>query len=351
MPSSTSSSEMDHPIPEVPLGRALALALVLSAVVLVAWERHWRAEGYPAALDDTPDLFATAFERVGEEPGQTVVIGASRARFDLDLDVLEEETGWPRAIQLAMNGACARPVLARLAADERFAGRLVVSVTPSVFFAGFGPMLARTEEWLLHLDRWTPAERISSRLWMPLDERLVFLNQDDLTLQALVHRLHLPERPGGRYRPRLPPMLATVDRERREWMLPKLEQDAAFQAEVQQIWLGLILPPFAPDEAGLDRMMEAIARDVKAIRSRGGRVVFIAPPSTDRFRESEAVHYPRDRYWDRMLAASGALGIHFEDHPELSGFTCPEWSHLTREDARTYTRRLAPLLVEVLDRK
>ena len=49
-------------------------------------------------------------------------------------------------------------------------------------------------------------------------------------------------------------------------------------------------------------------------------------------------------FWDRMLAVTGAPGIHFEDHPELAGFDCPEWSHLTAADAVRYSRALMPLM-------
>src|SRR6266513_1613440 len=39
---------------------------------------------------------------------------------------------------------------------------------------------------------------------------------------------------------------------------------------------------------------------------------------------------PRAGIWDRVIKETGAPGIYYEDYPELSGFNCPEWSHLLR---------------------
>jgi hypothetical protein len=48
------------------------------------------------------------------------------------------------------------------------------------------------------------------------------------------------------------------------------------------------------------------------------------------------------------ILSGGAPGIHFEDHPQLAGFDCPEWSHLTSADAVQFTATLMPLLENAL---
>ena len=105
-------------------------------------------------------------------------------------------------------------------------------------------------------------------------------------------------------------------------------------------------PPFAGE--GFDALMASIVDSVKKIQSRGGKVIFVRCPSTEDLRELETQRQPREKYWDRLLAETGAPGIHFEDHEELSNFWCPEWSHLTRSDAVTFTRALYPLIRENL---
>jgi hypothetical protein len=64
-------------------------------------------------------------------------------------------------------------------------------------------------------------------------------------------------------------------------------------------------------------------------------------------RDIENKFAPRVAFWDRLIESSGTLGIHFEDYPELQDFRCPEWSHLTSEDASEFTRRLMPILENV----
>ena len=94
---------------------------------------------------------------------------------------------------------------------------------------------------------------------------------------------------------------------------------------------------------GLTALIGSIKDDVERIRARGGRVVFVRFPSTGPLRELELEMWPREAYWDRLIRETGAPGIHFEDHSELMEFECPEWSHLTRSDAVSFTRRLAAI--------
>jgi hypothetical protein len=84
------------------------------------------------------------------------------------------------------------------------------------------------------------------------------------------------------------------------------------------------------------------------VRERGGRIVLVRPPSTSILRDLEHKFAPREAFYDRMLAVTNAPGIHFEDHPELASFDCPEWSHLTAEDAVKFTTALMPLLEQAL---
>jgi hypothetical protein len=101
-------------------------------------------------------------------------------------------------------------------------------------------------------------------------------------------------------------------------------------------------PPFGGE--GLDQLIASVKADVDAIHARGGRVVFVRFPSTGKLLEVELERWPREAYFDRLVSETGAVGVHYDDHPGLSGFDCPEWSHLSRVDAVTFTRNLIPLI-------
>ena len=66
------------------------------------------------------------------------------------------------------------------------------------------------------------------------------------------------------------------------------------------------------------------------------------------FREFEMQTAPREAYWDRLLEETKSHGVHFEDELDLKDWDCPEWSHLTKEDATYFSEKLVPILETLL---
>ncbi len=48
--------------------------------------------------------------------------------------------------------------------------------------------------------------------------------------------------------------------------------------------------------------------------------------------------------WEPVIAAADAVGVHFEDYPELSDVRTPEWSHISAQDKARWTRDLVRIL-------
>jgi len=231
MPSSTSSFK--RVIPALPW-RGLALAAVLlTGVATAAWELRARAWGYGPSLNDTPDLWAQQRGKV--RPDSLVIIGDSRPHFDLDLDQLEQGLG-RRPLQLAIDGSCAYPILADLAAAETFHGTVICSVVPLLFFAPGGPPLANSEEALKRDRTWTWAQRSGNALGLLLEERVAFLKQDDLTLDQLLKRLPIPNRANAQIGPVLPPYFGALDCERRERMIAACALPGPLRTRVKLGW-------------------------------------------------------------------------------------------------------------------
>jgi hypothetical protein len=46
---------------------------------------------------------------------------------------------------------------------------------------------------------------------------------------------------------------------------------------------------------------------------------------------------------------TGAPGIYYPDFPDLSGFNCPEWSHLSASDSVEFSKCLVPHLRDALN--
>ena len=128
--------EYERPIPEVPWRGITVVVVLIVVAATCAWEFYCRSIGYGPTLNDNEDLWTMA--RRGVKPESVVIIGDSRAWFDLDLDELQKGLS-KRPVQLAMGGSCAYPVLADLANDESFHGTIICSIVPRLFVAPPGP--------------------------------------------------------------------------------------------------------------------------------------------------------------------------------------------------------------------
>ncbi len=335
---------------------ALGAGVIILALAL-GWEHHCRSMGYEPGLDDTADLWVEARRSV--QPDSTVLIGSSRILFDLDLDELEQGLG-KRPVQLALVGSCVAPMLQHLAQDPTFHGTVICDVVPGL--ATVPPMAPPYHATLKALERLksqSVAQRWSHQLSLPLEQTFASLQQEDLTLAALLKQVHIPNRPQAQVGPALPPHFSTIDRDRRTRMHDRVLTDQALQDRVKHGWLPLFTPPpkphWIPDAAFgefMRGMLEGRFKDfadaVAAIRARGGRVVFVHLPSSGDLKALEDRLTPRAMVWDRLLKDTGSPGIAFEDHPDLKDFTCPEWSHLSEKDSVEFTKRLGPHLKAAL---
>jgi hypothetical protein len=352
MPSSTSSFDFQRPIPALPWRGITVVVVLVIIAAAAAWEIYVRSLGYAPTLNDTEDLWVQARRTV--KPESLVIIGDSRALFDLDFDELEKGLG-KRPFQLALAGSCAYPILANLANDERFHGTVLCSIVPGMFFAPGGPLVETSEKALKRYRDQTLAQRASHHLGMFLEERVAFLKQEDLTLDMLLKQLPIPNRPHAQVPPTLPPYFQWVDRDRRMRMTEQCAQPGELQTRVQQIWLPLFTPPppptFVPREAFMANMGKAVEgrfRDtvaaVNKLRARGGKIVFVRFPNSGELKALENRLSPREKTWEPLLKSTDVPGIHSDDFPELSGFTCPEWSHLSAGDSVEFTKHLVPHL-------
>src|SRR5437899_7803875 len=93
----------------------------------------------------------------------------------------------------------------------------------------------------------TPAQRVSQYLAIPLEEHVAFLKQEELTLDDLLKRIPIANRPGALVPPRSPPYFGTEDRERRARMIEACaDTNGKLARMIQQIWIPLFTPPPPP---------------------------------------------------------------------------------------------------------
>ena len=357
-----STSNFKRPVPTGDWKTSCWVSLGLVLLIMLGWEAYWRGQEYAPTLNETHDLWAQTRTRLKsyDSPDDTVIIGSSRIQFDFDLDVYAEHFKRVQPLQLALPGTTPLPILEHLAYDTDFSGHLLCGVTPGLYFVPGGMPVILVEKAIKRYRNWAPSQRSGHFLAMLLQHRLAFLQHDDLTLKLLLPVwFPLPNRANIQIPPPLPPYFYALEPNRRARMWQKLDFNSPMAAKVQNAWHQLCVPPPPPPGADPEEMeraymasvesyLERSSKAVKTIQKRGGSVVFIRCPSTEWVRELENKHNPRASFWEKLLERSGAAGIHFEDHPELASFKCPEWSHLTNKDATLFTQRLMPILEKAL---
>lgn len=343
MPSSTSSSEVLRDVPALPWSRALVVAMVVFVTAFGAWEAYWRAEWFVPSYRNSDGLWAITRDRIDREQGGVVIVSSSRLLFDVNLDAWRDETGI-LPIQLGLEGTNPRPFLAHVANETSFNGLVVVGVTEGLFFsAGTG---LRAEVLQRYRDR-SLADRASQWLSMHLVEPYVASYDPDIALFTIVRRQAAwPDRRDMvRPRPQVR-KLALTRRTRQTDMWNKVELDEAYRESARAVWRASLTAPRPapppPDVArkALDDLFAEVAANVRAIRARGGEVVFVRAPSTGLYWQIEPVAFPRERFWNPLVTTADAAGVHFADHADLQVFELPEWSHIRAGDTDPFTRAL-----------
>ena len=336
-------------IPPLPWNRVFATALFLFVAMVAGWELYWRDFGVVPSYRNSDGQWAEQRRRIDHGEGnKTVLIGASRMLFDIQLPVWERVTG-QRPIQLAMEGTSPVPILEDLAADPDFTGRVVVDVTPHVFFAN----QAYRDQLLTYTRKQTPAQYVGDWLSMTFLEPNVAFYDPDFALGTIVQRQDWPARPGLPMRI-VPRKLVLHDLDRNTYLWSKVENDPAYHALAQDIWrrnfarpVGQVLPGMDTPEkkkAMIDAQIARAAAAITTLRQRGVKVLFLRPPSDGPIHDFEDRELSRETTWDPLLERTGTRGIHFEDYPALQGYYLPEWSHLSASEANRFTEALVPLV-------
>jgi len=322
-------------------------AALLTAVIVVAfiaiWESYWRNKGFDIAYNDDEALWAKERRKVYKPKDQaTVFIGSSRIKFDLDIPTWERLTG-DEVVQLSLVGTSPRPLLHDLANDENFKGKLIVDITEGLFFdRNAGRRNKSAVDAIKYYKQETPSQKASSLLNYGLESKFVFLEEGKFGLDELLKDLEVPNRPGVFSFPRFPKEFGLTTYRRQDYMTEKFLTDTVLQRRQCENWAklgGLSRQPGISGDS-LENVFKEIKTSVDKIRSRGGQVMFIRTPASGPMEDATKAAYPRNKYWDQLLAYTQADGIHYEDDPVTSKMICPEWSHLSSKDAEVYTRAL-----------
>jgi hypothetical protein len=334
-----------RPVPEQPWGRILLGVVLLLAPLVGGWEWYWRDYGVRPSIANSSGLWAIQRRRIDAGEGDaTVLVGASRLFFDIQLPVWERLAG-RRPIQLSLEGTSPLATVENLAADPKFTGRLIIGVAPDLFFSGFQYRAGV----LRYYRKESPSQRIGQWLSMNFIEPYLAFDDPDYALQTVLARQPWPERPGKEWHINVR-KLAESEADRNTHLWSKVATDPQYRDLARLIWHQDFQPspddPTPAEAAKTEKeQIERMAKAVATLRARGVKVLFVRMPSTGEFLAFENREFPRARTWDKLLAATGAAGIHFEDYPQLQGYYLPEWSHMTQAEGERFTAALYGIIV------
>jgi hypothetical protein len=331
-------------VPAAPWLKIVALGLVLVVIAVGLWEVRMRQLGLTTEdIDDGVAHWAEERRKIDHGDIHVAIVGASRILYDTDLDIWKEVIRH-QPLQLALEGTNPRVFMTDLADDADFSGLLVVGVTPVLFF---GEGSGRASEAIERYKTESPSQRLGHKMHIVLSRVFAFLDFEH-SLFRIVLMNEIPDREGvpgdgGKLR------INTDNRQTFVW--ERLSRDPYLRQHWIDLWMGgldYLLWTSITDET-VDEVIAETKGYIEKIRSRGGEVVFVRPPSSDGFLEREKEYYPRQRFWDRLIAETDTVGIHFEDYPELSeDMVVIEWSHLEKASAQRYSRALARIVQERL---
>jgi hypothetical protein len=302
------------------------LALGFLAVTLCGWEYILRDRGYHPSVEDSMELWSWQRQRAtGSTP--IVLLGASRLLHGIDTATLRRRYPHKPIVNLAIKGKYPLAVLQHLAADESFAGTVVVSVVAQALEPVYEDM---QQEYVDFFDEHSRLNgRINARMMAGLEHRFVSLHPL-LSLQYLGNYLYKY----GRY-----PKPFYM------WTLEDRSIDGDFQLVNSMVLRARFvrqkaanyrnIPPSKPDV--WLRAVDEINKWVMAIHSRGGKVVMLRFPTVAGHWTLDEQYYPRHLYWDRFAAASEALCVHIHDVPGAKQFVLPDGSHLDSRESPAFT--------------
>jgi len=323
--------------------RSFLLALGLAVVLLVPYEWYWRTQQhYPPTYDsESLDHWADIRSTVDDlDSTDVVILGSSRAHFDLNIYLWEELTG-TRPVQLGYPGSSPYHPVEDMVRNTQFNGLLVIGVSPGLFYTMDGSWGAnRGKAFVDQYHNRTYAQIFSQRIFHWIDPLFSYV-ESGMSYKTLVDYLPFKNREGVRD-PMIWPPMVHVDHNRNVRMLPIMETDSVMQQRQKDIWYNP--NPKNRFKDSIDVIMDHYVGLAKEFQARGGRVAFVRAPVTDYYLETEAKLYPRTEYWDRLIRECGCPGYHFADHPDTKGLVPPEWSHLNRKDSDIYTRVIVDLL-------
>jgi len=346
MPSSISNSE--RRVPALKYGALWFSAVFLFLTALIGLETAFRHQGHRPVVVDSPTFWSLHRSDVYTENNRRriVIAGASRAQLGLDPAVMERQLAGYRVKQLSINATPAFEVVRDLCEDPGFDGVLLWSATARLLFPPAGPgrkdaaytrfyhtRFKKIRYWQRNADCWLRARLQSQFVTLAPHLSLRSLTASRFKPKANVINLRFDRHMPARYYEMMTDEERSIHRQKRIRAHGPDNTECSDIIEFEQFLQKKLVP--------LHRLLI----------SRGGELILLRMPTTDEHWGIDNRRVPKHLFWDRIEKLTGIPTLHFRDYPVLASFDCPDTSHLDEVDAVKFTRYVAPLIGQLLQKK
>jgi hypothetical protein len=350
VPSSISNFER-RPLPLVPWIKILGVALLALLALVLFMEYRLAQLGYRPTVHDSHARWAAERMRASHLGNRALImIGASRLQVGVDIDTLRKQTGL-EPVQLAIDSGAFAPVLAGLAQDPAIRGTVLVDYYDYAVGSNGGPaaLYQRYYEKSGSKATGAPSDRVEKVLTEAVRENLSSYANEANPINSLMTRIF--EGKVAQY-----PLITLPDRSRLADYSKVKMPEHYYQRVARTLGMdpqGSVTEAELMKKVSLQTPMSdknfvesarATREMVAAIEARGGRVFFLAMPSSGMVRQIEERRYPRTRFWDQFVKEVGVRSLRSIDDPVLRNFTCPDGSHLDVRDRVAFTVEMSRAL-------
>ena len=320
----------------------ICIAVLGCGALCAIVELHRREQGHLPTVRDDLDLWALERARVnGPGKHSIAILGTSRILYGLDPDALALALPGKVPVMLAVNGAYPLAALSDLARDVKFTGTALVDIDARGLSRYYRDMQqAQVRRFIAGVG---PSAAVHRRLLSQWQARLL-LGDADLGLMPTLTRLLFNGAP-------VQPRHATIA-PNRAGSLDFQHPNTNVVAMAANFAAGVLAdyqdhPPPAPTQWLAE--LDDVANDIRAIRARGGQVLFFCSATSGGHLLADQKGYPRAQYWDRfaheVAEPNGARAIYALDIPAIAALPLPDSSHIDQRDRAAFTAAMAQLLI------
>lgn len=354
MPLSTSSS--DRSLPEISWVPIICTALFIFAAFAAFMEVRLAQLGYHSTVLDSAERWAkerARASRLGERA--LILIGGSRIQLGIDLDTLRKQTGL-EPVQLAVDGSSFVPILKGLADDPTVRGTVLVDYYPeSVEGAlsgeyGAAAVFERTFEKRAGARTFFSLAHIENFLGEMLHENFRSFSDGATPLMSLQWRI-MANKKASQYLVTLPDRSRLADYslvKMPEFYYKRVARNLGQEhsinlaaADIEQVLKKQVNLQQPKDNTAYIQGARYLQQMVTSIKARGGKVFFVAMPTSGMIREIDEKRHPRANFLAVFEKETGVSIFNSADDPLLQSFACPDGSHLDFRDRTRFTATLA----------